>query len=250
MVIRAVIIDDEKLARVRLSRLLQQYSEIEIVGEAENGRLGLEMITKLQPELIFLDIKMPMMSGFEMLGEMDKSPYVIFTTAYNEYALQAFEENTIDYLMKPIAEEKLVRAVRKATAILHGDKSWQININRVLESITKKEQQLTRFSVKVGNKIALIPSDDVQFFCAEDKYTFLHTAESEFIVDFSLKDLENRLPAEIFQRIHRSFIINLNYIKAIHKWFGGKLQLEMKNGKDIIVSRSYVRAFKEKINLL
>jgi len=139
MVIRAVIIDDEKLARVRLSRLLQQYSEIEIVGEAENGRLGLEMITKLQPELIFLDIKMPMMSGFEMLGEMDKSPYVIFTTAYNEYALQAFEENTIDYLMKPIAEEKLVRAVRKATAILHGDKSWQININRVLESITKKE---------------------------------------------------------------------------------------------------------------
>ena len=249
MAIRVVIIDDEKLARVRLTRLLQKYAEIEIVGEAENGRLGLELISTIRPDVIFLDIKMPLMSGFEMLGEMEKSPYVIFTTAYNEYALQAFEENTIDYLMKPIAEERLARAIRKATNILQGEKSWQIDINRVLKSITKKEQQLTRFSVKAGNKIALIPSDDVQFFCAEDKYTFLHTAESEFIVDFSLKDLENRLPAEIFQRVHRSFIINLNYIKAIHKWFGGKLQLEMKNGKEIIVSRSYIRAFKEKINL-
>ena len=247
--IQTIIIDDEKLARSRLKHMLSRYENIKIIGEAGSGEEGAELIHRLQPDVIFLDIKMPSLSGFEMLERLEKSPYVIFTTAYDEYALQAFEENTVDYLMKPISEEKLSRAISKLEKILQRHESVTINLKNLLKIIESKENMIKRFSVKLGDKIFLIPDDDICFFHSEEKYTFLHTAEKEHIVSLTLKELEKRLDPEKFLRVHRAYILNIEYIKSIHQWFGGKLLIKMKNNKEVTVSRTYVNRFKEKVNL-
>jgi len=248
MKIRTIIIDDEKLARSRLKRMLVKYDNIEILGEAQNGQEGFELIEKLQPDLIFLDIKMPLLSGFEMLTKLDKSPYIVFTTAYDQYALQAFDENTVDYLLKPISIGKLDRAIFKIAKILPKGNQLPFDTDKILQIIKMKENIIKRFSVKVGDRIFLIPDDDILYFHAEDKYTFLNTSKDNFIIPFTLKELEEKLDQELFCRVHRSFIINIEKIESIHKWFGGKLQVKMKNGNEVVVSQNYVNAFKQKIH--
>ena len=247
--IRALIIDDEKLARSRLRRLLAPFQEIKIVGEATNGEEGLALISETRPDVLFLDIQMPQLSGFEMLAKMEKSPYIIFTTAYDAFALQAFEEKTVDYLLKPISEDKLKRALSKLTPIMQKGDIDPPDLTKLLHSLTSKENILKRFSVKVGDRIFIIPDRDILFFHSEDKYTFLNTKDQSYIIPFTLKELEGRLDPECFIRIHRSFIVNLEQIGSIHKWFGGKLLLKMKNGKEMTVSQNYLGAFKEKIHL-
>lgn len=249
MKIRAIIIEDEKLARSRLRRMLAQYENIEILGEAQNGQQGLELIEKHAPDLIFLDIKMPLLSGFEMLTKLEKSPYIVFTTAYDQYALQAFEENTIDYLLKPIAQAKLDRAIAKATQMIPMANPIPFDLEQLLKTISSKQRHLKRFSVKVGDRIFIVPDSEIYFFHAEDKYTFLNTAKADHIIPFTLKELEEKLDPDRFCRVHRSYIVNLEKIEAIHKWFGGKLQLKMKNGKEIMASQNYVNEFKQRIHL-
>ena len=248
MKIRTIIIEDEKLARSRLKRMLAQYDNIEILDEAQNGQEGLELIEKLQPDLIFLDIKMPLLSGFEMLTKLEKSPYIVFTTAYDQYALQAFEENTVDYLLKPISSEKLDRAIVKINKILDKGTQLPFDLVKLLHSIKSKTDVIKRFSVKLGDRIFLIADQDIHFFHAEDKYTFLNTAKDSYIIPFTLKELEEKLDQDLFCRVYRSFIVNIEKIESIHKWFGGKLQLKMKNGKEVVVSQNYVNEFKERIH--
>lgn len=248
MKIRTIIIDDEKLARSRLRRMLGEYEDIDLLGEAQNGQEGLALIEKYTPDLIFLDIKMPQLSGFEMLTQLKQSPYVIFTTAYDQYALQAFEANTIDYLLKPISHAKLARAISKIARILQQGLPNPIDLERIIQVIAAKQSHIKRFSVKVGERIFIIPDEEIYFFHAEDKYTFLNTAKANHIIPFALKELEEKLNPDRFCRVHRSYIINLEKIEAIHKWFGGKLQLKMKNGKEIVVSQNYVNEFKQKIH--
>lgn len=248
MTIKTIIIDDEKLARSRLRRMLTRYHNIEILGEAKNGQEGLELIEKIQPDLIFLDIKMPLLSGFEMLTQLEKSPYIIFTTAYDQYALQAFEQDTVDYLLKPISNEKLDRAINKIKKIVQQGTQLPFDLEKLLKTIRSKEEIIKRFSVKLGDRIFLIADQKIQFFHAEDKYTFLNTAKDSYIIPFTLKELEEKIDQNLFCRVHRSFIVNIEKIESIHKWFGGKLQLKMKSGKEIIVSQNYVNAFKQKIH--
>ncbi|MDI6808044.1 MAG: LytTR family DNA-binding domain-containing protein [Candidatus Eisenbacteria bacterium] len=249
MQIRAIIVDDEKLARSRLKHLLQRHKQIEVIGEAVNGKEGVDLVRKTSPDVIFLDIKMPVTSGFEMLRGLDKSPYVIFTTAYDEFALRAFEENTIDYLLKPVSEEAMDRAISKLTDFLKRGKSVTIDLERLARSMEEQRRVIRRFSVTAGNKIVLIPEDEIYFFNAEDKYTFLNTRDHDFIVSFPIKDLENRLDPAKFVRVHRSYVVNLNFIESVNRWFGGKLLVKMKNGKEITVSRGYMASFKRKISL-
>lgn len=249
MKIRALIIDDEKLARSRLQRLLRDYTDIEIVGEAGNGEDALHLIEAEKPDVLFLDIKMPLVSGFELLEKLEESPFIIFTTAYDRYALQAFEENTVDYLLKPIAKEKLERAVSKLTKIIRQGSPAQIDLEKLVRSLEKKEKVIKRFSVKVGDRIHIVPDYQITFFHAKDKYTFLNTEEKSYITPFSLKELEGRLDPEIFQRVHRSYIVNLENIQSIHQWFGGRLLLKLKGGKEVIASQNYASEFKKKINL-
>lgn len=251
MKIRAIIIEDERLARSRLNRLLKKYDCIEVVGEASNGREAIELMKKIHPDVLFLDIKMPVLSGFEMLEKLEKSssPYVIFTTAYDNYALRAFEENTVDYLLKPISEKKLERAVSKLIMFMQTGQTLSLDFKSLIDTIKKQHALIRRFSVSVGDRILIIPEDWIQFIRAEDKYTFIHTDDKNYIIPFTLKELEMRLDPEKFIRVHRGCIVNIGHIGSIHRWFGGRLLLKMKNKQEITVSLNYTAAFKHKINL-
>jgi len=249
MIIQSVIIDDEALARNRLKRMLKPYDFIRIAGEAGNGKEALEVIGDLQPRLLFLDIRMPLLSGFEMLEQLHETPYIIFTTAYHQYALQAFEENAVDYLLKPVSAEKLDRAVAKVSAIFSRGSVSTPHLDRLVQSIQRKENRIERFSVKTGDRITIIPAEDILYFFAEDKYTFAATQDSESIISFTLKDLEQRLDPVKFIRIHRGAIVNIAQIQTIGKWFGGKYKLTFANGKELMVSASYAGRFRQAINL-
>ena len=251
MKIKAIVIDDERLARCRLIRLLKKHDCIVVAGEAADGREATELMQKTHPDVLFLDIKMPVLSGFEMLEKLDKSssPYIIFTTAFDNYALRAFEENTIDYLLKPVSEKKLERAVSKLKTFMQAGKSLSLNFEALIHALKKRDILIRRFSVTVGDRILIVPEDVIQFIKAEDKYTFIHTYDKDHIIPFSLKELETRLDPEKFIRVHRAYIVNLGQIASIHRWFGGRLLLKMKNQQEITVSLSYTAAFKQKINL-
>ena len=246
---KIIIIDDEKLARSRLRRMLGKYDRVEIVGEARNGKEALALIENARPDVIFLDIRMPLLTGFEMLEKLDRSPYVIFTTAYDQYALQAFEENTVDYLLKPISEERLDRAVAKIQKILDKGSSVALDLEHILQSIRMKTDVIRRFSVKVGDRIFLIQDTQVIFFHAEDKYTFLNTTDDKYIIPFTLKELESRLDPDRFIRVHRSTIVNIEQIDSMHRWFAGRIRLIMKNRAEFIISQNYVNRFKKMMHL-
>lgn len=233
---KTLIIEDEQLARQRLKRLLKNYSEIEIIGEAENGQLGLQLIETSQPDLIFLDIEMPILNGFEMLAKLQHHfPKVVFTTAYDQYAIKAFEEGSIDYLLKPIELERLDKTIAKLK---------QTNLAKpaiALEDLLLKikgKANLKTLTVKLGDRILLVKLEDIVHAQAEEKYVFLHTTDGKkHLTDYTLSNLEDKLP-EDFLRIHRSDMINTNHITEIRRGFNGALIFVMSNGAKVSSSRS------------
>ncbi|RZL47653.1 MAG: response regulator [Pedobacter sp.] len=232
---KTVIIDDEQLARQRIKRLLKEYDEIEIIAEAENGAEGLEIIESLKPDLIFLDIEMPVLNGFEMLAKLKHQPKVVFTTAYDQYAIKAFEEGSIDYLLKPIEIERLDKTIKKLKQTNLAPA--QVPIEELIRQIQGKKSIKT-LTVKLGDKILLIKLDDIVHIQAEDKYVFLHTVDGKkHLTDFTLSTLEEKLPEE-FLRIHRSEIINTEYIKEIRKGFNGALIFVLNNADETRVTSS------------
>jgi len=242
MHLRTLIIDDEELARKRLRKMLQGFeSELEVIGEAGNGKEAVEKIEAAHPDVIFLDIQMPGYDGFEVVRRLHVKPFIIFVTAFDEYALRAFEENSVDYLLKPIDRKRLDMAVEKLRRLFNVPKTpSNDNIERLLSQLAAAPMK--RLQVKSGDKILLINVDDIVYFEAKDKYTFLHTFDHQHIIDFTLADLEGRLDKTNFIRIHRSNIINLKYIHELVKWFGGKykVRLKDKNQTELLVSRGYV----------
>ncbi|RZJ77486.1 MAG: response regulator transcription factor [Flavobacterium sp.] len=233
---RTIIVEDEQLARQRLKRLLANYEEIEIIAEAENGMQGLELINKLHPDLIFLDIEMPVLNGFEMLAKLSLSqPKVVFTTAYDQYAIKAFDEGSIDYLLKPIELERLDKTINKLKqtnlakpTIAIEDLMLQIRGKSVIKTLT----------IKLGDRILLIKIGNIIHIQAEEKYVFLHTLDGKkHLTDYTLSALETKLPDD-FLRIHRSDIINTNQITEIRRGFNGALIFVMSNGTKITSSRS------------
>lgn len=232
---KTIIIDDEQLARQRIKRLLKEYSELTIIAEAENGAEGLLLIEQHQPDLIFLDIEMPILNGFEMLAKLKHSPKVVFTTAYDQYAIKAFEEGSIDYLLKPIELERLDKTIKKLkqTNLVPA----QLNLDELIKKINR-QTEIKTLTVKLGDKILLIKLSDIINIQAEDKYVFLHTVDGKkHLTDFTLSVLEEKLP-EDFIRIHRSDIINTNYIKEIRKGFNGALIFVLNNQAETKVSSS------------
>lgn len=242
MHLRALVIDDEDLARKRLRSLLKKYEDdIEIVGEARNGEEALERIASHSPDVVFLDVQMPPFDGFEVVRRLRVKPFIIFTTAYDEYALKAFEENSVDYLLKPIEQKRLDKAIEKLRRF-HGSSDFRVNENmeRLLSRLASTS--LKRLQVREGDKILLIDTSDIVYFEAKDKYTFLHTADREHIIDQTLAELEEKLDASIFIRIYRSNIVNVKFIREIVKWFGGKYKVRLrdKDQTELVVSRGYV----------
>lgn len=244
-----LIVDDERIARSRMVKLLQKHSDqIDIIGEAENGIIGLEKINALQPQLVFLDIEMPGLNGFEMLQKIKTQPKIIFTTAYDEFALKAFEENSVDYLVKPIHPERLEKAINK----LHQLDSFSV-LQQLAQQLSQPTQQktLNTISVPIGNKIVLIKIEKIILFKAEDKYiTVFDTDGNKHIITQSLNYLEGQLPAN-FIRVHRTYIINKDKIAEIRKTFNSRYLFIMQGveGESIQTGTSYTTAVKKEFSV-
>ncbi len=238
MTFTTLLIDDEPLARIRLRRLLAQFGDtFEVIGEASNGAEGLTMIESLRPALIFLDIEMPLLNGFEMLAQLSFMPMVIFATAYDQYAIRAFEENSIDYLLKPIENERLTKTIEKlksrwdvAPTETTPNANFDANLLKLIEQL-KPKKELHAISVKFADKILLIPFEEISYFEAEDKYVFLATKEGQkYLVSYTISILEEKLPS-YFVRISRAAILNSRHLKEVQKHFDGKFILVLNDKK-------------------
>jgi len=243
--IRAIIIDDERLARNELKKLLMDFPEIEVIAEAANASEGVEKIDSLNPDLIFLDIQMPGKTGFDMLAELERAPNVIFTTAYDEYALKAFEVNALDYLLKPVEPKRLADALQKLQ--LEEDKEpisdHPISVNR---SILGEHDQVF---VKDGERCWFVKLSDIRLFESVGNYAKVYFGANKPLILKSLNALEERLDEKVFFRANRKHIVNLRLIEKIEPYFNGGLLLEMKGGEKIEVSRRQTVKFKEMMSL-
>ncbi|GAO41727.1 LytR/AlgR family response regulator transcription factor [Flavihumibacter petaseus] len=242
--IKAILIDDERLARTELKKLLSDFPEIEVVGEAANASEGIDAIENLQPDLVFLDIQMPGKTGFEMLSELEKAPHVIFTTAYDEYALKAFEVNALDYLLKPVEPKRLADAIHK----LHIAEEKEamapaIGINR---SLLNENDQVF---VKDGERCWFVKLSDIRLFESVGNYAKVFFGPNKPLILKSLNALEERLDEKVFFRANRKHIVNLRLIEKIEPYFNGGLLLELKGGEKIEVSRRQTVKFKEMMSL-
>lgn len=243
--IRAIIIDDERLARNELKKLLLDFPEIEVIAEATNASEGVEKIDSLNPDLIFLDIQMPGKTGFDMLSELERAPNVIFTTAYDEYALKAFEVNALDYLLKPVEPKRLADALQKLQVEEDKDliSDHTISVNR---SILSEHDQVF---VKDGERCWFVKLSDIRLFESVGNYAKVYFGPNKPLILKSLNALEERLDEKVFFRANRKHIVNLRLIEKIEPYFNGGLLLEMKGGEKIEVSRRQTVKFKEMMSL-
>ena len=244
---RAIIIDDERLARKELNNLLKNYPEIEIVDQAVNADDALEKIKRLNPDLIFLDIQMPGKTGFELLQELDKVPKVIFTTAYDEFATRAFDVNALDYLLKPIQEERLKDTITKVLAVEASALS-----ERVQEEILEVKQSLgvnDQVFVKDGERCWFISLKEIRLFESDGNYIKVYFNNFKPMIHKSLNALDEKLDERNFFRASRKYIINLSWIETIETWFNGGLLVQLKGGEKVEVSRRQAARFKEKMSL-
>jgi len=242
---KAIIIDDERLARAELRKLLQDFPEIEVVDEAANVDEGISKIENHNPDVIFLDIQMPGKTGFDLLSELDHAPQVIFTTAYDEYALKAFEVNALDYLLKPVEPRRLADTVEK---LMKGRQSMPIRNGNEFEkqSLLKEDDQVF---VKDGERCWFVKLSEVRLFESVGNYAKVFFGPNKPLILKSLNALEERLDEKTFFRANRKHIVNLRLIEKIEPYFNGGLLLELKGGEKIEVSRRQTVKFKEMMSL-
>jgi two-component system LytT family response regulator len=241
---RAIIIDDERLARTELKKLLQEFPEIEVIDEAANAEEGIAKIDGLQPDLIFLDIQMPGKTGFDMLAQLERAPQVIFTTAYDEFALKAFEVNALDYLLKPVEPKRLADAIHK----LHAAESKEVKVGGefINNSILGEHDQVF---VKDGERCWFVKLSEIRLFESVGNYAKVFFGPNKPLILKSLNALEERLDEKFFFRANRKHIVNLRLIEKIEPYFNGGLLLELKGGEKIEVSRRQTVKFKEMMSL-
>ena len=241
--LKAIIIDDERLARNELKKLLLDFPQIEIIDEAANAAEGIEKIELLNPDLVFLDIQMPGKTGFDMLQELERAPHVIFTTAYDEYALKAFEVNALDYLMKPIEPKRLADALYKLQQAEEKELATQLAMNRGI--LTEKDQVF----VKDGERCWFVKLSEVRLFESVGNYAKVFFANNKPLILKSLNSLEERLDDKVFFRANRKHIVNIRMIEKIEPYFNGGLLLEIQGGEKVEVSRRQAVKFKEMMSL-
>jgi len=242
---RAIIIDDERLARAELKKLLQDFPEIEVIDEAANAEEGIAKIDSLNPELVFLDIQMPGKTGFDMLSELERAPYVIFTTAYDEYALKAFEVNALDYLLKPVEPKRLADAIQKLH-LTEQKENRSNNVENVNNSLLNENDQVF---VKDGERCWFVKLSEIRLFESVGNYAKVFFGAHKPLILKSLNALEERLDEKVFFRANRKHIVNLRLIEKIEPYFNGGLLLELKGGEKIEVSRRQTVKFKEMMSL-
>lgn len=240
---RVLIVDDERPARSRLRRLLESFGDVEIVGEADSGVAALEAIERLKPELVFLDVQMPTLNGFEVIRELrgPDVPLVIFVTAYDQYALKAFEVSAVDYLMKPVEPERLEKALAKVRG-----RPTLSSLEKLTAALTPRSY-LERVVGRRGTRLFVLPLTQVQAFVAEDELVFALMPEGRVMVGYTLRDLELKLDPDKFARVHKQTIVNLASIAEIEPLGSGGAMSRLQGGASIEISRRYRGTLREKL---
>jgi two-component system, LytTR family, response regulator len=241
---RVLIIDDERLARRELRTLLMEFPQVEIVGECSNAEEGIAQIKALSPELVFLDIQMPDKNGFEMLQELEQVPQVVFVTAYDEYAMKAFEVNALDYLLKPVEENRLAEALEKISKRIP-----ESTVEAPFEHPSHKLGPEDQIFLKDGEKCWFVTLKEVRMFESEGNYVRVFFKDSKPLILRSLNALEDRLDERTFFRANRKYIVNMRWIDQIESWFNGGLRLTLKDETTVEVSRRQASRFKELMSL-
>ena len=239
--LKAIIVEDSRLARNELKELIKEHKEIELLGEAENVDDGYKLIVETKPDLLFLDINMPEKDGFELLEMLDEVPIVIFTTAFDEYAIKSFEYNAFDYLLKPINQQRFSQSIKKVIEKASDD----------LMPETKNDNALSldkQIFIKDGEKCWLVKIQDISMFEIVGNYTRVFFENNKPLIYKSLAQIEEKLPEDVFFRANRQQIININKVKKVVSWFNGKLKIEMNSGEEIEISRRQSYIFKDQLS--
>ncbi len=232
--------------------MLECIPDLEILSACDSGIEAAKQVDALKPELIFLDIHLSDISGIDMLHLLSHHPAIIFTTAYDQYALKAFELRAVDYLLKPYSEERLHEAVERARDQISPGENMNVNILKIKDLLSHwqpEEHYLKRIPSKVGDKIYILNEDDIIYFDTKNKLIFAHLSASKHMINYTLEELQARLDPEKFFRIHRSTIVNLNYVKTIEAWFAGgyKMTVRDKQGSELLISRSAGKLLRKKL---
>lgn len=241
---KTIIIDDERLARKELTSLLSDFSEIEIIAECSNAIEAKEKIEELKPDLIFLDIQMPEKTGFDLLEELDYIPHVVFVTAYNEFAIKAFEVNAFDYILKPIDSDRLKQTINKINSI-----ATKVKEEKQEETPTEKLGYDDQIFIKDGEKCWFVKLADVRFFESEGNYVKVFFQEHKPLILKSLTNIESKLEEKLFFRTSRKHIVNMKWIDKVDNWFSGGLKLTLNTGEEIEVSRRQAQKFRDIMSL-
>jgi len=241
--IKAIVIDDEQPAREIIKHYLSKHSDIEVATECSDGFAGLKSIHELKPDLVFLDVQMPKLTGFEMLELMDETPQIIFTTAFDQYAIKAFELNAVDYLLKPYSQDRFDAAVQKAKERMQKENKAVV-IKKLTEHVAENIEVLDRIVVKLGSKIKVIPIDTVLYVESQDDYVMVYTTEGKYLKQQTMKYFEKHLDTSIFCRIHRSYLVNINTIKQLELYEKNSYLAVLSNGAKLKVSDTGYKALR------
>ena len=243
MKIRALIVDDEPLGRQRIRTLLREDAEVEIVGEAADGRQAVAAIERLKPDLLFLDVQMPEMDGFAVLDAIVEGhmPAIIFVTAYDRYAVQAFEVHALDYLLKAFDRERFGKAVERAKREIRQSREGVLSERLVglLEDLESRKSRATRLVIKSGGRIRFLSVEDIDWVAGADNYVCIHAGKDQYLMRETLQGLEDRLDPDRFLRIHRSTIVNIDRIRELQPVFHGDYSVLLLDGTELTLSRSY-----------
>lgn len=246
--ISVLIIEDEEPARALIRHYLSKHSNIEIAGECGDGFCGLKSVKELNPDLLLLDIQMPKLNGFELLELLDNKPEIIFSTAYDEYAIKAFDMNAVDYLLKPFSQERFDEAILKAIEKIHSGEKKTDLLGSLTSSRPEGSPSISRIVVRKGSSISFIPVDSIQYIRSEDDYVMIFHKEGKALKQQTMKYYENNLSTEDFVRTHRSAIIRINQIDRIEPYGKETYRAIMKDGTRIPVSRTGYKTLKDRVN--
>jgi two-component system LytT family response regulator len=248
---RAFVLDDEPLAVRRLQRMLEETGRVQIAGVGSDPVDAVEWLSQHTVDVLFLDIQMPGLSGFETLAMLNPQPLVVFTTAYDQYALQAFEVNSIDYLLKPIDERHLARALDKIERLSAGGQAQDLATQLASLLQGRGPEYPGRIASRLGDKLQFVDLEQVTHFFAQDKLTYAATQAKNYAVAYSISELEQKLDPKQFCRIHRSTLLNLAYVQELDAWFGGRVLARLKDDKrtELQVSRDRVQELKRRLGV-
>ena len=244
-----IIVDDEQLARQIIRNYLKNYADMYIIGECDNGCDAVKMINTLRPDIVFLDIQMPELNGIDVVEQLDVVPHIIFSTAYDEYAIQAFELNAIDYLLKPYDEHRFAKSIQRIRKEVRQGIPDLNQVNSILEAFHKKDTYPVRILIPDKDELIFISTKDIIYIEAMENYISIVTQNSSYLLFQKISDMERKLNPKQFFRVHRSYIVNMNYIEKIEVWMKNKHHIILKNKKEIPLSRYRIKELKKNFGI-